>query len=388
MMDLEINDLDFYQTDYTNASSWESFNFNLEEKLNLLRNFRDFQDLKATGKWFAKREQIQLQELPVEITLYCTDTKSSPASQDVLPDGNFNFSGGDVQTEEDFSLPPLWKWYCLSSFIVVGTKDDDAIPEHHLKTIQSSITMAVSELNCSIPVFLRVMHKKANMFLGLADDAHVRTNFDMVYLRALPANYKCFTGLHEIFKGKVGLSSDPIQVAVRVGFSSNNNDLKDFLELSRQSEPDELRYPFGIRSDPIKQILLHCVWPELPTSVVLHNYTNFDVTKAKDWVLQCVFDENTIETLSDCVAEFTDELNNQELLITNDRPSVYQGGFPSPRNSWSKLRSSDKPSDNFFTIPDDVVKKFLYYLFPDADDSASPRDYDFGPKLSVRNDSF
>lgn len=386
MMDLEINDLDFYQTDYTNASAWESFNFNLEEKLNILRNFRDFQDLKATGKWSTKREQIQLQELPVEITLYCTDRKSSPASRelpDVLQDGNFNFSG-DVQMEEEFSLPPLWKWYGLSSFIVVGTKEDDVIPEHHLKTIQSSITMAVSELNCSIPVFLRVMHKKANMFLGLADDAHVRTNFDMVYLRALPANYKCFTGLHEIFKGKVGLSSDPIQVAVRVGFSSNNNDLKDFLELGRQSEPDELRYPFGIRTDPIKQILLHCVWPELPTSVVLHNYTNFDVTKATDWVLQCVFDENSIESLADCIEEFTDELNNKDVLITDDRLSLLPGGFPSPRNTWSKLRS-DKPSNNFLTIPDDVVKKFLYYLFPDADDGASPKGYDFGPKISVRN---
>lgn len=31
MADLEVNDLDFYQTDYTTASPWESFNFNLEE---------------------------------------------------------------------------------------------------------------------------------------------------------------------------------------------------------------------------------------------------------------------------------------------------------------------------------------------------------------------
>lgn len=31
MADSEINDLDYYQTDYTNASAWESFNFNLEE---------------------------------------------------------------------------------------------------------------------------------------------------------------------------------------------------------------------------------------------------------------------------------------------------------------------------------------------------------------------
>lgn len=49
MADAEINDLDFYQTDYTNASSWEVFNFNLEEVLSSLRNYNELRK-KNNGK--------------------------------------------------------------------------------------------------------------------------------------------------------------------------------------------------------------------------------------------------------------------------------------------------------------------------------------------------
>ena len=44
MAETEANDLDFYQTDYTNASPWETFTFNLEEKLS---GFRSLQDIKV-----------------------------------------------------------------------------------------------------------------------------------------------------------------------------------------------------------------------------------------------------------------------------------------------------------------------------------------------------
>lgn len=384
MADLEVNDLDFYQTDYTNASAWEAFNFNLEEVLSKLRksdNVEKSESAIEVGKWSAKTEEISFQELAIVVTLYWRETG---AGKDA---GNFTYCD-TVEKETEFPLPPLWKWYSLSSFIVLSAKDNGIIPEHHLKTIQSSLTMAVAETNCSTPVFLRVLHRKANMFLGLSDDSHTRTHYDMIYLRALPANYKCFTGLHEIFKGKVGhLSADPIQVAVRICFSTN--ELKDFLELDKQPEPDELHYPFGIQTDPIKTVLLHCVWPELASSVVMH--ASFDATRATEWIVQCVWDENAIEILSDFVDEFTDELMNESVLIgANDHLSS-SPLFAFPESSWSKLRGQDysnnKSHDNAGTIPEDVVKKFLYYLFPDADDT-DPRVYDVDKGKSVSEIAF
>lgn len=382
MADLEINDLDFYQTDYTNASPWETFNFNLEEVLATLvkREVRNGLVLIFSGsltplsvfqsqfssnsfpKWTFKREEIRLHELLIEVTLY----KRDPEENDTAGGTKFTFST-DSEMGLDFTLPPLWKWYCLSSFIVVTTKDHGIIPEHHLKTIQSSITMAVAEINCSIPVFVKVVHKKAEMYLGVSDQDHIRTNYDIIYLRSLPANYKCFNGLYEIFKGKVGLISlDPIQVAVRVCFSTN--ELKDFLELDKQLEPDDLRFPFGIQTDPIKFVLLHCVWPELPSSVVLHNYTNFDATKATDWIVQCVFDDNSIEILSDFIEELTNELMNEDALITgSDFETLLPSGFKKARQNVSKLRGQ-RSTDVQASIPEDVLRKFLYYIFPDADE--------------------
>lgn len=327
------------------------------------------------------KEEIRLQELLIEVTLYSKHDSGDGEEQSLL-DGNFTFS--EDNEESDFPVPSIAKWYGLTSFVTLALPGDDAIPEHHLKTVQSSITMAVAETNCQIPVFLRVLHKKANMFLGVSDDGHIRTHYDMIYLRQLPANYKCFTGLHEIFKGKVGtLSVDPIKVAARICFSTN--ELKDFTELDKQPDVDELKYPFGIQTDPIKFVLLHCVWPELPTSVVMHNYTNFDATKATDWVLRCVFDENPIEDLADYLEEFTEELVNEDVLIGDTQLSEYlfpTSGFSRAKQNWSKLRA-DKPNESLPAIPDDVVKKFLYYLFPDADDT-TPKVYENMDKKSVR----
>lgn len=364
MADLEINDLDFYQTDYTNASAWEAFNFNLEEVLGNLRNFQDTrknvsQDLE-NATWTSKKEIIRLQELHIEVTLYSAEAKEDGASErNVLNDGNFSFSE-DLRKD----VPPVWKWYGLSAFIVLSTTDDDVIPEYHMKTVQSSVQMAVAETNCAIPIFLRVMNRKANMFLGVSDDYHIRTHYDMIFLRALPANYKYFTGLYDIFKGKVGMTADKIEVAVRLCFSTN--ELKDFTELGKRPDVDEIKFPFGIETDPIKFIVLHCVWPELPTSMVLHNQTSFEAAKAQDWVLQCVFDESPIEILSDFVEEFADNLmNDSPLLDDTEVEFMFQGAFSRPKRTWSKLRSEKKNTEES-TIPDDVLKKFLYYLFPDA----------------------
>lgn len=377
---MEINDLDFYQTDYTNASSWEAFNFNLEEVLNGLRNYQDSKKQDNGNKgWTSKTETIRLQDLPIDITLYAKDgTEAEGTDQRGLMDGNFTFSE-DLHKD----IPPIWKWYKLNAFVLVTTSDDEVISEHIMKTIQSSVQLAVAETNCPIPVFLRVMNRKANMFLGVRDDAHVRTHYDMIFLRALPPNYKCFTGLWDIFKGKVGLCSDPIEVAVRLGFSTN--ELKDFTELGKRPDVEELKYPFGIETDPIKFLVLHCVWPELPTSVVLQNYTNFEPLKAKDWVLQCVFDDTPIEILSDFIEEFTDHIMNEDMLM---EPSMDMNLFSAhkPLNFFSeslksKLRTDSEKSHHTEenTIPDDVVKKFLYYLFPDADGTRT-QDYKLDEK--------
>lgn len=372
MAELEINDLDFYQTDHTNASSWEAFNFNLEEVLSNHRNYHDSRRnviQSGTGQFATKKETIRFQDLQIEVVLYLADTEESSDDKSVLVEGSFTFSD---EIRKD-SVPPLWKWYGLPSFIVVSTANDEVIPEQQMKTIQSSVQMSVAEINCSIPVFLRVMNRKANMFLGVSEEDHVRTNYDMIFLRALPPNYKYFTGLYDIFKGKVGLSADPIEVAVRLCFSTN--ELKDFTELGKRSDADELKYPFGIETDPIKFLVLNCVWSELPTTVVVHNSTNFEATKADKWILQCVFDDNPIEILSDFIEEFTDNIMNEDVLLEESEVDyVFQGAFAKPKRTWSKLRT-EKPNVEEATIPDDVVKKFLYYLFPDADNT-EPVHYD------------
>lgn len=357
--------------------------------LSNLRNYRD-SDHKPKPGWTAKKELIRFQELHIEVTLYWKTTHD-PADQRVpsssIPiDENFSFSDSEPESDlpKDINLPPLGKWYCLSSFIVLSTIDDDAIPEHHVKTIQSSIQMAVAEINCAIPVFLRIMHKKANMFLGVSDEDLIRTHYDMIYLRTLPANYKCFTGLHEIFKGKVNLCSEPIEVAVGLCFSTN--ELKDFTVMPpKLTEEVELAYPFGIDTDPVKNFILNCVWPEQSTSWVMHNYTNFNVTKAKSWILQCEFDDNSIEMLADFLEEFTEDLHNEDGLLNDiEHEYAFQGSFGRAKQKWSKLRTGDKQDASHSTIPDDVVKNFLYYLFPDADDN-TPREYeDMEKKKSVR----
>lgn len=375
---MEINDLDFYQTDHTNASSWEAFNFNLEEVLANLRIHHDSKrnkDVKLGDcHWTTKKEVIRLQELPIEVTLHLAEPNESGSSDgQVLVHGSFSFPE-DSHRNKGGDTPPLWMWYNLAAFIVVSGPNDDYVPEQQMKTLQSSIQMAVAEVNCSIPVFLRVMNRKANMFLGVSDDDLIRTNYDMIFLRALPPNYKHFTGLYDLFKGKVGLCPDPIEVAVRICFSTN--ELKDFTELGRKPEVEEIKYPFGIETDPIKFFVLNCVWPELPTSLVLHNFTNFEPAKAKDWILQCVSDDSPIEILADFLEEFADNLFNEDVILDESEYAL------NSKRIFAKHRFDLQYTEDA-SIPDEMVKKFLYYLFPDAD-SVEPREYRISEKASVR----
>lgn len=335
----------------------------------------------------AKRELIRLNELPIEVTLYWRPH----SGQDTTVD-DFSFSDPEDDLAKEFKLPPLWKWYCLAnSFIVVSTSNDDVIPEQHVKTVQSSIQMAVAEINCSIPVFLRLLHKRTQMFVGVSDDDHIRTHYDIICLRALPANYKCFTGLHEIFKGKVGLTSEPIAVTVRLCFSTN--ELRDYAVMPpRMSEDVALALPFGIDTDPVKNFVLNCVWPEQSSSWIMHNnHTSFNVQKATSWVLQCEFDDSAIELMADCLDEFSDDLINEAGLLNETEQVYVMGGgsgggtFGRAKQTWSKLRTEKAEVNNAATIPNEVVKSFLYYLFPDADVDTVHAYADMENRKSVRN---
>lgn len=418
----EIDDNDFFQQDFTTASEWEIFNARLEEifhewKLpyveigqSLTKNELSLCD------WETTNETIMFADVELNVVRYRVKETKSGGSQKTS-ESERKEPGKELKTCQTFNdlmslennfcvlderahstIHPLAQWYGLRDFVVVSPLRKSISNESQIRILLSSIHIAVAESSCEVPVFVQVLERIQNVYLGVCECHSTRMNFDIVHLHTTPPTCKYLSGLLSMFKGKiVEQYIDPVMVTIRLSYSLTKFFNAQYTSRKRiafvddeYDEPDDNQnkftvLPFGVSVDPVVEIILHCSWPQVIENFIIDSPTNtyLDATLAEEYTIRTRFEDQPVCYMSECLMEIlhlagsrrtlaeilgdsflfgssmTVEKNPLDVLTESKIPTL-TSVIQSNRRDSKKKQKAEGPID------DDQLMNMLYYLFPDA----------------------
>ncbi|MEE6489088.1 hypothetical protein FKM82_015480 [Ascaphus truei] len=219
----------FEITDFTTASEWERFISKVEEVLNEWKLIGDSSKNPpekgeyTTGFWEEKGDEVCFADFKFSIKHHyflqesCEKEEKEDLGEDALPVCMQDL----LCTNNDF--PPiahcLVRWYGMREFVVITPAANDAvISESKCNLLLSSISIALGNTGCQVPLFVQIHQKWRKLYVGECQGPGVRTDFEMVHLRKVPNQYTHLSGLLDIFKSKIGCpltSLPPVSIAIR-----------------------------------------------------------------------------------------------------------------------------------------------------------------------------
>ncbi|CAN2390051.1 Rab3 GTPase-activating protein catalytic subunit [Pristimantis euphronides] len=311
-------------------------------------------------------------------------------------------------TNNDF--PPiahcLVRWYGLREFVVISPAANDAvISESKCNLLLSSVSIALGNTGCQVPLFVQIHQKWRKLYVGECQGLGVRTDFEMVHLRKVPNQYTHLSGLLDIFKSKIGCpltALPPVNIAIRFTYV-----LQDWQQYFWPQQPPDIdavvggevgglefgKLPFGACEDPISELHLATTWPCLTEGLLVDNdvYSDLDPLQAPQWSVRVRKADSPQCMLGDFVSEFfrlcrrkesTDELLGKSAFEENgkDAADISQalskltepapvpihklsvtGMVSSARKKIRRHRGADETP-----LSSDVLNAILFFLFPDA----------------------
>ncbi|XP_026683222.1 rab3 GTPase-activating protein catalytic subunit-like [Diaphorina citri] len=240
------------QYDFSTASEWEIFIARLEEiilewKLHLEKIGPPLKNNElSTGEWEIKSETATFADTEFVVSFHKLKQDDSDTILDST--GKFEVHEDLLSLENDFlsmmlcedgSVKPHYisRWYGLKKFVVLTpSKGSSIMNESKIKILMSSMTIAVNNQNCEVPMFAQVLEAWQNYFVGVCEGRGYRSEFDMIHLKKIPPHCRYLSGLLNVFKSKIACSCtlDPIKVSARISYQ-----LKDFTQFEYQIElPD------------------------------------------------------------------------------------------------------------------------------------------------------
>lgn len=408
-MNEEIDDADYFQQDFTTASDWELFNSRLEEIFHAWRlHLIDHKNKRPMAKdelfkcdWAVQKELLSFADCPMEVAHYSAKLGGRSESEIInsmitfkdLMNLENTFSPVDNRRSiNPFRIHPVAAWYGIREFVIITPVHTAIKNESQIRILQSSVHLSVAESNCQVPVFIQVLERRMDVFLGVCEVDSKRLSFDIINLQQLPSTYKCLSGLLDMFKGKIGVQYvDPVSVSVRATYTVDRirHCLYEAPNLDYENSSEIIwKFPFGLSNDPVLDLTLFCTWPEVRENVVIdiRGNSNFDPFLAPEWQIRCNYDDSPVSLMCEILNDYLENVNMKttlvELLGENyslDRAS--QGRNPLELLTESRglrlpnlLRagaSGDKKSSNTGPIPADVLTKMLMYLFPDPEEDTN-----------------
>nr|XP_048299724.1 rab3 GTPase-activating protein catalytic subunit isoform X3 [Myodes glareolus] len=375
----------FEITDFTTASEWERFISKVEEVLNdwkLIGNSLG-QPLEkgifTSGTWEERSDEISFADFKFSITHHylvqeSTDKEGKDEeSEDAIPQSMQDL----LCMNNDF--PPrahcLVRWYGLREFVVIApaAQSDAVLSESKCNLLLSSISIALGNTGCQVPLFVQIHHRWRRLYMGECQGPGVRTDFEMVHLRKVPNQYTHLSGLLDIFKSKIGCPLTPlppVSIAIRLTYV-----LQDWQQYFWPQQPPDIdalvggevgglefgKLPFGACEDPISELHLATTWPHLTEGIIVDNdvYSDLDPIQAPHWSVRVRKADNPQCLLE--VADITHALSKltEPAPVPIHKLSVSNMVYTAKKKI-RKHRGEESPLNN------DVLNTILLFLFPDA----------------------
>ncbi|NXL18003.1 RB3GP protein, partial [Setophaga kirtlandii] len=409
----------FEITDFTTASEWERFISKIEEVLNdwKLIGISSGKPLEkgifTTGTWEEKSDEISFADFKFSVTHhYLVQEPSDKDGKEELGEDALPLPMQDLLCMNN-DFPPrahcLVRWYGLREFVVIApaANNDAVISESKCNLLLSSVSIALGNTGCQVPLFVQIHHKWRRMYVGECQGPGVRTDFEMVHLRKVPGQYTHLAGLLDIFKTKIGCPLTPlppVSMAIRLTFV-----LQDWQQYFWPQQPPDIdalvggevgglefgKLPFGACEDPISELHLATTWPHLAEGIVVDNdvYSDLDPLQAPQWSVRVRKADNPQCLLGDFLTEFfklcrrkesTDEILGRSAFdeegkevadITHALSKLTEPApVPIPKLSVTNMVHSAKKKIRKHRgvdespLNNEVLNTILLFLFPDAAD--------------------
>uniref|UniRef100_A0A5F8GGZ1 Rab3 GTPase-activating protein catalytic subunit n=1 Tax=Monodelphis domestica TaxID=13616 RepID=A0A5F8GGZ1_MONDO len=365
----------------------------------------------TSGIWEEKSDEISFADFKFSITHHFLVQESSDkeGKEELLEDAIPQSMQDLLCMNNDF--PPrahcLVRWYGLREFVVIApaANNDAVLSESKCNLLLSSVSIALGNTGCQVPLFVQIHHKWRRMYVGECQGPGVRTDFEMVHLRKVPNQYTHLSGLLDIFKSKIGCPLTPlppVSIAIRFTYV-----LQDWLQYFWPQQPPDLdaiiggevgglefgKLPFGACEDPISELHLATTWPHLTEGIIVDNdvYSDLDPIQAPHWSVRVRKADNPQCLLGDFVTEFfkicrrkesTDEILGRSTFEEDGRETVdithalskLTEPAPVPIHKLSvtnmvhsakkKIRKHRGVEES--PLNNDVLNAILLFLFPDA----------------------
>ncbi|KAL8183240.1 UNVERIFIED_CONTAM: Rab3 GTPase-activating protein catalytic subunit [Gekko kuhli] len=412
----------FEITDFTTASEWERFISRVEEVLNdwKLIGVSSGKPLEkgvyTTETWEEKSDEISFADFRFSITHhYLVQESNEKDSKEELVEDALPVAMQDLLCMNN-DFPPrahcLVRWYGLREFVVIApaANNDAVLSESKSNLLLSSVSIALGNTGCQVPLFVQIHHKWRRMYVGECQGPGVRTDFEMVHLRKVASQYTHVSGLLDIFRSKIGFPLTPlppINISIRLTYI-----LQDWQQYFWPQQPPDIdalvggevgglefgKLPFGACEDPISELQLATTWPHLTEGIIVDNdvYSDLDPMQAPQWSVRVRKADNPQCLLSDFVTEFfklcrrkesTDEIlgksafeeEGKEVADISHALSKLTEPAPVPIHKLSvtnmvhtakkKIRKHRGVDET--PLKNEVLNTILLYLFPDAADKST-----------------
>ncbi|XP_028155802.1 rab3 GTPase-activating protein catalytic subunit isoform X2 [Ostrinia furnacalis] len=296
-MNEEIDEYDIYHQDFTTVSEWEVFIARLEEILNEWRlpKSKIPKHQQFTKKWISKSEEISFQGLKFKLSYHALEPI---VGVDNVEESDDKFLHNELQNgiwdatshfmdEEDGSPFPVSSWFGLKRYLMVCS-ELPLVEGSVIKVVMSSINIAFANVDCGVPIFVKIREHWQQNYLGFYEDNEYKSSFDTIHLKRISNQCSHLTGLVSLFKSKIGspVALDAVVVSTKFSYELKDSDAfiwkktthsNEFLSIDGFDVKKLIELPFGSEKNPISSVLLNAIWPKFRESAIVDSSTFSDI---------------------------------------------------------------------------------------------------------------
>lgn len=213
-------------------------------------------------------------------------------------------------------------------------RGDTIISEDRVKLVLSSASIALSNVDSHIPLFLQIRNPRNNFYQGISEHLNIRAMYQMIFFKKAIKQYSYLSDLINMFREKTGCSlDDPISATIRLNYCLDFFELfvepsQEFagIEYDDQDDADTTRHiksakisntkkiiPQDMRSgatfEQVQEVVEECLphpykilkfihiaalWPPVSDKVITDSqvHSDLDPAEAPVWLIRCVTSDN------------------------------------------------------------------------------------------------
>ncbi|XP_013182913.2 rab3 GTPase-activating protein catalytic subunit [Amyelois transitella] len=397
-MNEEIDEYIYHQ-DFTTVSEWEVFIARIEEILNewkVSKSKISNPSAEYTKKWVCKSEDFNFQGLSFVLSYHSLD----PVDKSKGEQSNDKTLREDIQKglwvatshfmdDSDGSPFPVSNWFGLKRYLML-CPNSPMLDGSLIKLVMSSVNIAFANVDCGLPLFVKIREHWQQSYLGFYEDSEYKTSFDTIHLKRISNQCSHLSGLTSLFKSKI---ASPVALDAVVASAKYSYELKDcdafvwkrtnhtneFLSVDGFDVKKLTELPFGSDKNPIHSVLLNAIWPKFRECTIIESssYSDIDPLMAPSWTLTLKMRDKIDCQLSETISKMMDLLGNDNLLmdtlglsrslgLVNPLHKITEAPITISKLVKAAIGQGSNISEFKGPISDDLLMPLLYYVFPDA----------------------